>query len=268
MKLGVAGFALLMGCAATSGADDEGASASREARAETTPLLTFNADWSHSASGPVTSGGKATIRYDVSRLPNCRAWYRGYPAWDILAYYAVDGGPARSVPVTKLEGTTRLPVDVTIDVPIGKDLAVWFFASDVGGCSQWDSAYGQNFHFPLVPGAPAVRFFGDWSMRVEGDPEAGRELLVDYDPIRLTACRATYNGYASWDIVMHYRFDGGEVQYASVTGVVGGYQRVGSPARVTAPAGARHLELWFENHDRTGCRAWDSRYGANYHVDL
>src|SRR5262245_33305096 len=100
MKLGIAGFMLLVGCAAPSAGDDEGASASRESRAETTPLLAFNADFTQSASGTVTSGGKAIIRYDVSRLPKCRTWYRGYPAWDILAYYAVDGGSARSVPVT------------------------------------------------------------------------------------------------------------------------------------------------------------------------
>jgi hypothetical protein len=268
MKLGVAGFALLMGCALPAAPDDEGVSAARESRAETTPLLSFNADWSNTASGPITSGEKATIHYDVSRMPTCRAWYRGYPAWDMVAYYAVDGGPARYVALTKLEGTTRLPVDVTIDVPIGRDLAIWFHASDAGGCSQWDSAYGQNFHYPLAAGAPGLRFLGDWSTRTVGDPAPGTDLLVDFDPIRLPGCRAMYNGYAAWDIVAHYRFDGGEEQSASVTKVIDGYQRLGSPARIAAPAGARHLELWFENHDRTGCRTWDSRYGANYHFDL
>ncbi len=268
MKLGVAGFALLMGCSVAAARDDEGASAARESAAESTPLLTFNADWTNSASGPVTSGGKATIRYDVSRMPACRTWYHGYPAWDIVAYYAVDGGTARYVPLTKLEGTTRTPVDATIDVPVGGNLAVWFHASDAGGCSQWDSAYGQNYNYALATGTPAVRFLANWTTTTLGDPAAGAELLVDYDPIRLPGCRAMYNGYSAWDIVVHYRFDGGDVQDASVTSVINGYERVGSPARIAAPAGARHLELWFENYDRTGCRTWDSSYGANYHVVL
>jgi hypothetical protein len=28
------------------------------------------------------------------------------------------------------------------------------------------------------------------------------------------------------------------------------------------------VERWFENADRTSCRAWDSSYGRNYRFDL
>lgn len=164
----------------------------------------------------------------------------------------------------KLEGTVRTPVDATIDVPPGKDLAVWFHASDAGGCSQWDSAYERNYHFALAEGDRTFRFNADWSTSTFG---SGDSLLLAYDPVRLWQCRATYNGLAAWDVVAHYRFDGGPEQFASLTAPENG-SRVAIPARITRPSGARHLEVWFENHDRTGCHAWDSRYGANYHFDL
>jgi hypothetical protein len=31
---------------------------------------------------------------------------------------------------------------------------------------------------------------------------------------------------------------------------------------------ARSVELWFENHDRTGCQSWDSAFGSNYRFDV
>lgn len=65
--------------------------------------LTFAADWSVTQSAPVISGGKATIHYDVARLPDCRATYQGFPAWGIVAYWAVDGGQAFTAPVTQFQ---------------------------------------------------------------------------------------------------------------------------------------------------------------------
>ena len=85
---------------------------------------------------------------------------------------------------------------------------------------------------------------------------------------RLPTCRATYNGYQTWDVIAHYRFDGGEVHDASVTTSLSDYERIAGAARIALPAGARSLEMWFENTDRTGCDTWDSRYGANYVFSL
>jgi hypothetical protein len=246
---------------------DDGPVAARSSAADATPVLSFNADWSTSATGAVKSGGKATIHYDLARMPLCRTWYRGYPAWDIVAYYAVDGAPARYVALTKLEGTTRTAIDATIDVAPGKNLAIWFHASDAGGCSQWDSAYERNYNYALAAGDAALRFEGSWTTTTTGTPRAGAPLLITFDPIRLWQCRAMYNGMAAWDIVAHYRYDGGAETLVPLTAPENG-SRVPIAVNVAPPAGARHLEMWFENMDRTGCHAWDSRYGANYHIDL
>jgi hypothetical protein len=264
---GMLSFVVVAGCGGQfQNTDSEIASA---ASAAPIPTLTFAADWSVTQSAPVVSGGKATIHYDIARLSHCRAQYHGGPAWGIVAYWSVDGGPAFTQPVTQLQGGVNVPVDVTFDVPPGRDLAVWFYASDEGGCGEWDSNYGRNFHFALADGAPAIHFrwpgFGDDQ---SAPLRAGGEFLVDYDIRRLPYCRQDYNGYQTWDVTVGYRFDDGSAGSASVTATPTTNQRVAAPARIAAPTGARSVQLWFENHDRTGCQTWDSAYGANYRFDL
>ena len=231
-----------------------------------TPTLSFAADWSIAQSAPLVGGANAVIHYDPARLPNCRATYHGFPAWGITAFYAVDGGQAFTAPVTSFQNGTVVPVDATIVVPPGRDLAIWFSNSDEYGCNQWDSSYGNNFHFAISDGAPTLHFrWPDWSEDQSAPLVAGGDVLVDYDIRRLSICRQDYNGLQSWDVVAWYRFDGGAASSASVTTAVTPYQRVQAPARIATPTGAQAMDLWFENTDRTGCDTWDSAYGANYH---
>ena len=242
----------------------------RSADTAPSPTLVFAADGSLTPSAPIVSGGQAVIRYDLSRLPDCRAWYRGYPAWNIVAYWSTDGGAVASAPVTRLDADgQRVATDVTFTVPPGHDLALWFHASDESGCSQWDSDYGRNYHVALAPGAPTVHFrWPGWSHDVDGTLAAGADVIIDYDIRRLPTCRQDYNGYQTWDVTVGYRFDGGAAASASLTATPSDSERVQAPARIAAPAGARTMELWFENHDRTGCQTWDSDFGANYTFDL
>jgi hypothetical protein len=257
---------LVAGC---GGQVQNGASELRAAATTALPTLSFGADWSVTQSAPVVSGGKATVHYDIARQPRCRTWYMGQPAWDIEARWSSDGGIEHAQPVTAVVNGQRVGVDITIDVPPGHDLALWFHNSDESGCSDWDSNYGRNFHFALAPGAPALHFaWPGWSWSVDGAPAAGGDLVVDYDIRRQPYCRQDYNGLQTWDVTVGYRFDGGAAASASLTTTPTDYQRVQAPARLTVPAGARAMELWFENHDRTGCQTWDSSYGNNYRVTL
>lgn len=256
---------VVAGCAGQVGAPDE----TRAAATQPTPTLSFNADWTVGSSMPPMSGGKAVVHYDIARLPKCRTWYRGYPAWDIVANWSSDGGVAHSQPVTSIVNGQRVGVDIVIDVPPGRDLALWFHASDESGCDQWDSDYGRNFHFALQAGLPTVHFtWPGWSSSVDGTPTAGAALVVDYDIRRLPFCRQDYNGLATWDVTVGYQFDIGNAASAPLTVTTPGGQRVQAPAQLMVPSGARALQLWFENHDRTGCQTWDSAYGANYHVAI
>jgi len=234
--------------------------ASSPTTATDVPTLTFGPDWSVSQTGTLVAGEPAHIHYDVDRLPDCRATYNGLPAWAIAAYFDADGGPGQSANVTS--------GDATFVVPAGHDLAMWFHASDEHGCEQWDSVYGANYHFAIVS-PPTVHFRAQgYAVEIDGTPRAGDDVMIDYELARLPSCRQDYNGYQTWDVVAHWRFDGGPVSDGSVTAVQGTGERTAAPLLVHAPDGARDLELWFENTDRTGCEAWDSDYGRNFHIAL
>jgi hypothetical protein len=223
-----------------------------------TATLSFAADFRNRQSSALLEGRVATIHYDIARLPNCRLQYRGFPAWDILGYWAADGGRAQNLPLTTTTSAGRVGRDVTIVVPHGMDLALWFYASDEGGCVQWDSDYARDFHFPITHTAPALHFHPDWSITQSEGLRAGIDLTIDYDGARLPACRGD-----GWAIVMHWRADGGAVSDIPLTADVTAGRAVIETA-IRPPAGARTLELWFEGYDNTGCRVWDSDFGRNF----
>ena len=85
---------------------------------------------------------------------------------------------------------------------------------------------------------------------------SGQPFTVQYALDRLKTCRATYSGMDTWLIAVEYRFDYGAFQSAYVT-TTSGYRRQPAPATITAPVGARTLELRFKNWDRGSCVAYD-----------
>lgn len=260
--LAVALFALALataGCAA----DSPPASATA-ADSTATPVLSFNADWSITQSGPLFAGSPAILHYDFARLPRCRATQDGVPAWNLSALYNADGGNGHEAVLTKIAGGALTPIDATITVPYGHDLAVWFQNSDDHGCSDWDSDYGRNFHFAIQSSGPVIHFNRDWTIVVDGQLAAGGTVAIDYDLARAPYCRASYNGNQTWDVLADYRFDGGAIAQASLTTVDSLNFRVSSPARLQIPANAHSLEVWFENNDRSGCHQYESNYGRNY----
>lgn len=105
-----------------------------------------------------------------------------------------------------------------------------------------------------------LRFLSDWSLQRDGEPRAGESLRIEYDPARLPKCRASYRGQDAWSIAGYVLFHpGNELEQVALKS---------GTAEVNVPDGATRAELWFNNTDNTGCVAWDSRYGLNYHVEV
>jgi hypothetical protein len=255
--LALAAAALLAGCSPLSD------SASSESAASL-PTLSFYADWSVAQSGALVGGSQAAIHYDVARLPRCRVTTDGVQAWAITGYFSVDGYPAQQI----WTPATNQPDGSVFRVPFGHGLGMWFYNSDDGGCTAWDSNYGRNFAFAIdAPPEPVIHFRSDFVIGVDRVLQAGADFLVDYDLHRL-GCRADYNGLQTWDVKIDYRFDGGAVATQSLTESPSESIRLQAPARIHAPDGARSLEMWFESSDRTGCHQWDSDYGRNYQFTL
>jgi hypothetical protein len=89
-------------------------------------LISFDADGTVSASGPVVAGATVRIHYEPSRVEECRGTTYGNPAWGVYGFAAVDGGEAQSFEVTRVEGSDRVPEDAEVFVRSGRELAIWF----------------------------------------------------------------------------------------------------------------------------------------------
>src|SRR5262245_38829237 len=72
------------------------------------PVVTFAADWSEASSGPLVGGAPAILRFDLRRLPQCRAVYHGGPAWGVTANWMGDDGVAHSAGVTTYQDGTNV----------------------------------------------------------------------------------------------------------------------------------------------------------------
>jgi len=247
------------------------AASEQAVRVDHEALLTFQQDWNHILTQPpIYAGGRLTVLYHPARLPNCRATYAGMPTWSILMYhrFAADG-EAQYVPLSPQGALMRATIDVPEDA---ERVELWFLNNDRASCSEYDSALGANFVFPVtLPVQPTdVHFTGDWEQRADGDIEQGGLMRLLYAPERLRACRATYAGGRAWNILASWVFAPGG-QTGSVALYDGDYyageEAITQPS-LQVPDDATSVQLWFSNSDRAGCAAWDSAFGHNYEFDV
>jgi hypothetical protein len=141
----------------------------------------------------------------------------------------------------------------------------WAIADDPGVCS-------------ISPTPVAtLRFLTGWTEEQGGAIIAGGRLRIEYDPARLTTCRASYTFAPAWDIEAHGRFlPGGQSFEGSVvafeTDEEGRRHDVPHPGvlELEVPDDATAVELWFRNWSALSspCEAWDSDYGRNYRYDI
>jgi len=240
---------------------------STAAAAQTGASLSFNGDWTVSqSSDPLPVGSTVAVTYDANRLPGCRGTTNtGGPAWSITGYYSLNGGPVQSFWVAGHSPDGSTQSSFALPANTSGDLAMWFQVTNMWGCSEWDSNYEHNYHFNV--GNPSIAFTADWNETVYGTLKSGKTFIVNYDLSRLPDCRQTYNGAPTWEIVVEYRIDGGPIQNTPVTRV-DGFTRLSNPTPITAPAGARTVEMWFKNTDRASCVRYDSNFGQNYRFTL
>lgn len=257
---------LLLSCSdpATSGlapGDDETTQAHQGLQAEA--VLQFNADWSVRQSAALVQGNRLRFEYSASRIQDCLGNFEGNPGWVATAHYLLGDAPERTVQVG---GYTPSGFSSLIELDREGELTVWFEVTNRWGCQWFDSAYGQNYRFPVTTAA-TVRFNADWTMNVEGDLSTAKAINVEYALERLPNCRAHYHGQPAWDILAYARFDGGPTQNVTVTRGFGN-DRAAVPGAFAVPAGAREMELWFFASDAFSCRQYDSNWSQNYHVKL
>jgi hypothetical protein len=109
-----------------------------------------------------------------------------------------------------------------------------------------------------------LRFNRDWTVSVSAPLVVGSRVHVEYDTARFPECRQEQDGRPLWSVTGHWML--GE-QNGSLE--AGGH----SPSNGTLPpiielTRSGDLSLYFQVTNATGCTAWDSNYGRNFHFQV
>jgi hypothetical protein len=130
--------------ATATAAQSIGAGSATDPWAVAQAQLSFNADFTTTRAGILRASGTLTVHYDSSRLAPCAEVQQGRPQWAITAHIRFDTGDEFDPEVLGSDATITVPTDGPSTV------ALWFEATNVDGCHQWDSAYGANYNFALA----------------------------------------------------------------------------------------------------------------------
>lgn len=256
-----------VGCSAETTDSSEPAGDVSDVTSEAT--LSLSADFKTKLVGRPAAGKGLRVEYALERLPQCRGNVGGGgPGWTITGFYSENGGPAKTFEPTALtpDGKDRVSKPVTIPLTQGGDLALWFQVSSRFGCSQYDSAFGQNYHLDVAGPPPdasaSIVFKKDGSIAQDGALRAGSKVKIRYEQDRLPDCRRSQGGYPQWSISGFASIAGGQPQ-SFQTGRPEGSDREEIDAILDLPRSGE-LALWFQVNDVGGCNKFDSNNGQNY----
>ena len=161
----------------------------------------FLSDWTTLQSGAIVAGGKLTVDYDLSRLPQCvNSTYQGSAAWGTsgFARFSPSGqvvtGPVSQYLYRAGSGYSVGKALWDVDVPAGTTkVELWFSTSGETCATYWDSAYGHNYAFAVTatPTKYKVGWAGDWgSMVSRGCMASDRQASVP-EPLTLDSWALT-----------------------------------------------------------------------------
>ncbi|KAI8894547.1 hypothetical protein BC833DRAFT_604471 [Globomyces pollinis-pini] len=114
--------------------------------------INFGADYQNTVSGPLKSGEKVTIEYDLSRAKCPHASTHGADTWGVYAYVAFnqkfENTQSFAIARTPFPGSPQVVSKPIVELQKG-DMAVWIMCSSMAG-TTYDSNFGKNFHFSVL----------------------------------------------------------------------------------------------------------------------
>ena len=258
-----AALVTLVACAETPDSADPGADGKADGSQTT---LRFARDWSERADGPIVAGRSIRIDYDLDRLTACRGSTNGSDVWGITGFASFDGAEAQTFEVTRLVNGRAVRAPIELSIPAhAQSVELWFSNTNRWGCNAYDSNEGANYQFDIEQRANLhVATFEANGNEDLPRVKSGDQLVVHYEPARLSQCAGSTMGNAAWAVTLNYQVDGGAVKSVLVTRA-NGPDLVPSDPEITVARG-RDLALWFEATNRWGCHAYDSNNSANYHI--
>lgn len=248
---------------ACSAAPESGTAASSDDDLTAAPAAIAFAKGSENATGTIFEGETVKLTYALERTTSCTKGdgdpHHG-PQFDYTLFYRWNG--ASTAFQSKSVGGTNGAWGIELTAPFhATDLEVYVQLTNPRGCSEYDSSYGKNFHFPVGKARlPAIHFEKDGAVTTDGALPAGSDVLVDYASLRLENCNQSGR-----KLKMFGRVDGLDLAAQDLAEESRYGRTIG---RLHTNEGAKSLELWFETVDFHACTQWDSNGGANFRFDL
>jgi len=277
----------------------------------------FGDNWEEHNHGLLREGGYLVVQYDIDRLPECRGTHNGYPAWDTIANLRfLPGGELVTGSVRDFVSNMGTPTNEAFDVqlevtiPMGAtEVELWFrnYSGAGSSCETWDSNYGANYRFEIMPPADDPRCLDAerWTRIYGGEPHCtGYELsghhAASHCELYLNALGHGYEGHYGipfeWleafvnvgatdgevlDVGMYTRYSDpatsaeGE-RFSFGVEIEPGYWKTGFTFHYTGIMGSngyhydvQRFAFFVDVRRPTGevVRLWQSRNGANYGWD-
>ena len=147
---------------------------------------------------PLVAGTALIVDYDISRLPDCRVSYRGFPSWFVTAYARFDDGPVLRQPLISFgdsgpygtpDGSYRVMRPLFPVPAAATSVSLWFDnAQYPPTCQAWDSNGGQNHTLPIAAEAPPAPLLPLDPALAQGAPLklAAATLVVTDHPLPYT----------------------------------------------------------------------------------
>jgi len=165
----------------------------------------------------------------------------------------------------------------TIETPSDKGglMEVWFKAKTSNGSEYYDSNYGKNYGFFLIPPTCAQIVFpkiddpANWpKVEVRGRIKSGGSLCIEYQLSRLYELGLRDTHYRGLTIkpsfvsyIRYFDADGNDIN----DGVF--YMR-SNQAALPIPENVKKVSVWFKGSEYSGRSRWDSNFGKNYTFDV
>jgi uncharacterized protein DUF6209 len=136
------------------------------------PVLTFHDDWRVEQSGVLVAGNPVRIRYAKKRLLSGSDLSTiGPQSFHLTGYQQVDGGPATPFDLGGRRSPSEGFAEQVIDLPRdARLLELWFQRGGLYGTAHYDSDFGRNYAFDVLPAldlsGPVGAYVGEIARRL------------------------------------------------------------------------------------------------------
>jgi hypothetical protein len=117
------------------------------------PVVTFHADWRTEQSAALVAGSLVHIRYSRQRLlGDADLSPAGQHSFNLNGFYRLDDGRTLSFDLGGRRDRKDEFAEKVIELPASaRCLELWFERTDLYGTARYDSDFGRNFRFKVLP---------------------------------------------------------------------------------------------------------------------